>query len=74
MTTTYEVWDMDTANQVGAFCSEVQARAFLSEMLRENGADAVRGLSVSAVTHVESGVVDQTLVIDGLDFVVEQGR
>jgi len=71
---TFEVWDMETANQVGAFDSEAEARAFLSEMLRENGADTVRALSVSAVQHDESGVVDQTLVIDGPDFVAEVER
>jgi hypothetical protein len=72
MTTTYEVWDMETANQVGAFESEAEARKFLSEMLRANGADTVNSLSVAAVSHDESGVVDQTLVIDGPDFIAEQ--
>src|SRR4051812_40179872 len=43
---TYEVWDMETANQVGAFQLEADARAFLSDMLRLNGADTVKALSV----------------------------
>ena len=34
MTTTYEILDMESANQVGAFQSEAEARAFLSEMPR----------------------------------------
>jgi hypothetical protein len=74
MTTTYEVWDMETANQIGAFRSEAEARAFLTDMLHDNGADTVKALSVAAVRHDDSGVVDQTLVLDGPDFVAEQTR
>jgi hypothetical protein len=74
MTTTFEVWDMETANQVGAFPSEAEAGAFLSDMLRANGADTVKALSVAAVQHDDSGVIDQTLVIDGPDFVEEYAR
>jgi hypothetical protein len=67
----YEVWDMDTANQVGAFESEAEARAFLTDMLRLNGAETVKALSVAAVQHDNSGIVHQTLVIDDPDFVAE---
>jgi hypothetical protein len=74
MTTTYEVWDMETANQVGAFQSEDEARAFLSDMLDLNGADTVRALSLTAIRHDDSGVVDQTLVVEGPDFVAEMER
>jgi hypothetical protein len=72
--TTYEVCDMETANQVGAFQSEAEARAFLSEMLRLNGADTVKALSVAAMRHDDSGIVDQTLIIEGPDFVAELER
>jgi hypothetical protein len=71
MTTTYDVWDMETANQVGAFQSEAEARAFLSDMLRLNGPETVEALSVAAVQHDDSGVVDQTLVIEGPNFVAD---
>ena len=74
MTTTYEVWDMETANQVGAFESEAEARAFLSDMLRLNGADTVKALSVAAVQHDGSSVVDPTLIIEGPEFVAELER
>ena len=69
MTTTYEVWDMETANQIGAFSSEAEATAFLREMLRLNGANAVTPLSLAAVRHDASGVLDQALIIEGADFV-----
>ena len=69
MTTTYEVWDMETANQVGAFSTEAEAKAFLLEMLRLNGPEAVMPLSLAAIRHDGRGVIDQTLVIEGADFV-----
>lgn len=74
MAITYEVWDMESANQVGSFRSESDARAFLQDMLRLNGAETVRALSVAAIEHDESGVVDQKLILDGPDFVDEVER
>jgi hypothetical protein len=74
MTTTYEVWDMETANQIGAFQSEAEARTFLSDMLRLNGAESVQALSIAAVEHDGSAVVGQTLIIEGPDFVAELER
>jgi hypothetical protein len=43
-------------------------------MLRANGADTVKVLSVAAVQHDDSGVIDQALVIEGPDFVAELER
>lgn len=74
MATTYEVWDTESANQVGSFRSESDARSFLEEMLRLNGADTVRALSVAAIEHDESGIVDQKLILEGPDFVAEVER
>ncbi len=71
MTTTYEVWDMESANQVGSFRSESDARTFLEEMLRLNGADTVRALSVAAIEHDDSGVLNQKLILEGPDFLSE---
>lgn len=71
MTTTYEVWDMESANQVGSFRSETEARTFLEDMLRLNGADAVRALSVAAVEYDDSGVLNQKRVLEGPDFLAE---
>ena len=72
MTTTYEVWDMETANQVGTFPTEAEATAFLLEMLRLNGPDAVTPLSLAAIRHDATGVIEQTLLVDGTDFVARQ--
>ena len=74
MTITFEVWDMESANQIGSFGSESDARAFLKDMLRLNGADTVMALSVAAIEHDQSGVVDQKLVLEGPDFVAEMER
>jgi hypothetical protein len=74
MTTTYEVWDMESANQVGSFRTESDARTFLGEMLRLNGADTVRALSVAAIDYDDAGVIDQRLVLEGPAFVAEVER
>jgi hypothetical protein len=74
MTTTFEVWDMETANQIGSFRSESDARTFLKDMLRLNGADTVRALSVAAIEHDDSGIVEQRLILEGPDFVAEMER
>ncbi len=69
MTEVYEVCDMETANQVEAFPTEEQAVAFLLDMLRLNGPDAVMPLSLAAIRHDGHGVIDQTVVVEGADFV-----
>jgi hypothetical protein len=74
MAVTYEVWDMESANQVGSFRSESDARAYLQDMLRLNGAETVRALSVAEIEHDESGVIDQKLILEGPDFVAEVER
>ncbi|HZO30901.1 MAG TPA: hypothetical protein VFH48_33445 [Chloroflexota bacterium] len=74
MTITFEVWDMESANQIGSFGSESDARAFLKELLCLNGADTVMALSLAAIEHDESGVVDQKLILEGPDFVAEVER
>jgi hypothetical protein len=74
MTTTYEVWDMESANQIGSFRSESDARAFLQEMLRLDGPDTVKALSVAAIEHDEAGVIYEKLILEGPDFVAEVER
>ena len=74
MTTTYEVWDMESANQIGSFRSESDARTFLQEMLRLNGPDTVKALSVAAIEHDEAGVINEKLILEGPDFVAEVER
>lgn len=74
MAITYEVWDMESANQVGVFQSEAEAEAFLSGMLRKNGPEAVKALSLAAVEVDDAGIVDQRLVLEGPDFIADIER
>jgi hypothetical protein len=74
MAITYEIWDMESANQIAAFQSEAEAEAFLSGMLRVNGAAAVMALSLAAVEVDDTGVVDQRLILEGSDFVADIRR
>lgn len=61
MSPIYEVWDTETAHQVGAFASEDEAVAVLRDVLKANGPDAVREMLVlmypapgaRAVLHLE---------------------
>jgi hypothetical protein len=74
MTTTYEVWDMESANQIGIFDSENEARTFLRNMLHANGSGSVQALSVAAIEYDGSDVVDQQLILEGPDFIAEVER
>jgi len=43
-------------------------------MLRANGPDAVRALSLAAVDVDDTGIVDQRLILEGSDFVADIER
>jgi hypothetical protein len=42
----YEVWDTLTANRIGAFPTEAEARSLLLDVLRVNGAGVVEDMVV----------------------------
>lgn len=46
MAIVYEVWDTLTANRIGAFPTEAEARALLLDVLRVNGAGMVQDMAV----------------------------
>ena len=66
MSVTYEVWDTETANRIGAFPTEREAVALLHDVLRVNGPDVAREILVLAFP--DDGSEPYT-VLEGADFV-----
>jgi hypothetical protein len=64
----YELWDMESANQIAVFESKDEALETVAEYLRLNGADAVTSLVVGAIYRDGSGSVSMIPVLDGHDF------
>jgi hypothetical protein len=62
----YEVWDTLTANRIGAFSTEAEARALLLDVLRVNGPTVVADMAVLSSDTDASGE-DLEMVIDGAD-------
>ena len=64
----YEIWDMESANQIASFESKDEALEVVAEYLRLNGADSVVSLVVGAIYRDEAGSVSMIPVLDGNDF------
>jgi hypothetical protein len=70
MTTYYEVWDDATGNRVGgSFATEAEARALLSDVLRVNGADAVRAMAILVFRRNAEGRYEPETVLEGADVI-----
>jgi hypothetical protein len=68
--TYYEVWDDETGNRVGgSFATEAEARALLMDVLRVNGADAVRAMAVLAFNRNAQGRYEPETVLEGADLI-----
>ncbi len=65
----YEVWDTETAHQVGAFASEDEAVAVLRDVLDVNGPDVAREMLV--LMYAAPGARPVTF-IEGAAFVARQ--
>jgi hypothetical protein len=65
----YEVWDTETANQLGAFGSEAEARALLADVLRVNGPAVAGELMVLAYDPDGPTATEPVVVLEGADFV-----
>ena len=48
MAAIYEVWDTETFNRVGTFPTEVEAETFLHDVLRVNGREVARVMTILA--------------------------
>jgi hypothetical protein len=64
----YEIWDMESANQIAAFESKDEAVEVVAEYLRLNGADSIASLVVGAIYRDGAGEVSMIPVLDGNDF------
>ena len=65
----YEVWDTQTANQIGAFPSEAEARSLLADVLRVNGPAVASEMTVLVFDLATSTPAEPTVVLEGADFV-----
>jgi len=70
MAMTYEVWDTETFNRVGSFPTQMDAEAFLSDVLRENGPDVAAEMAIVGYLDTSG---DPVMVLEGAQF-VEQSR
>ena len=68
MSIVYEVWDTLTANRIGAFSTEAEARALLLDVLRVNGPAVARDMAVLS-SDTSSPDDDPEMVIDGAELV-----
>jgi len=64
----YEVWDTGTANQIGAFPTKGEAVALLHDVLRVNGPEVARDMSILSYSGVQ-GDDEPTLVLEGNELV-----
>lgn len=67
----YELWDLESANQIAIFDAGAkdEAIAVVTDYLRLNGVDAVSQLTLGAIYRDEAGAVSLIPVLDGADFV-----
>lgn len=70
MAIVYEVWDTLTANRIGAFPTEAEARALLLDVLRVNGAALVQDMAVLS-SDSDASDDEPELVLEGAELLAE---
>lgn len=65
----YELWDMESANQIAAFEAKEDAIAVVTDYLRLNGVASVSQLVLGAIYRDSSGSVSMIPVLDGDDVI-----
>ena len=71
MAVVYEVWDTLTANRIGAFPTEAEARALLLDVLRVNGAGVVQDMAVLS-SDTDAPDDEPELVLEGAELLAER--
>ena len=61
----YELWDMESANQIAAFEAKDEAIAVVTDYLKLNGVAATSQLVLGAIYRDASGTVSMIPVLDG---------
>ena len=70
MNTYYEIWDDETGNRVGgSYPTEAEARTLLSDVLRVNGADAVRAMAILVFRRDAQGRFESETILEGADVI-----
>lgn len=65
----YELWDMETANQIAAGADKDEAIAVVTDYLRLNGVAGMSQLVLGALFQDEAGGTSLIPVLDGSDVV-----
>jgi hypothetical protein len=65
----YELWDMESANQIATFEAKDEAIGVVTDYLRLNGVAAVSQLVLGVIIRDSSGAVSMIPVLDGDDVV-----
>ena len=68
MAATYEVWDTETFNRVGTFPTEAEAEAFLHDVLRVNGREVAREMTILSYREDSD---DPVVILTGEDFLAK---
>ena len=61
----YELWDMESANRLGAFPTRQEAFDLVEEMFRKDGAEAVASLALGELREGASGDVELRPIAQG---------
>ena len=65
----YELWDMESANQIAAFTEKDEAIAVVTDYLRRNGVAATAQLALGAIFEDAAGGTSLIPVLDGDDVI-----
>ena len=65
----YELWDMESANQIATFSAKDETIVFVTDYLRLNGVEAVSQLVLGAIYRDGAGAVSMIPILDGDDVV-----
>ena len=65
----YELWDLESANQIAAFDGKDEAITVVTDYIRMNGAASVSQLVLGAIIRDSAGAVSMIPVLDGDDVV-----
>jgi hypothetical protein len=69
----YELWDLESANQIAAFNAKDEAISVATDYIRLNGVSSVSQLVLGAIIRDSAGAVSMIPILDGDDVVAIVG-